>query len=137
MAKTSFASIDEYIASFPEETQQLLQQVRETVRAAAPEAKEKISYQIPTFALNGNLVSFAAFKKHIGMYPIPAGTEAFQQEAAVYRAAKSSLHFPIDQPLPVELIRQLVQFRVAESQKDATKSPARAKRQTGQTQQND
>jgi uncharacterized protein YdhG (YjbR/CyaY superfamily) len=137
MDKTSFASIDEYIATFPEETQKLLQQVRETVRAAAPEAKEKISYQIPTFALNGNLVSFAAFKKHIGMYPIPAGTEEFQQQVAGYKAAKSSLHFPLDQPLPLELIRQLVQFRVAETQKNTTQPPARKKRQTGKTQSND
>lgn len=137
MAQTNFASIDEYIATFPEETQRLLQQMRETIHAAAPEAKEKISYQIPTFALNGNLISFAAFKKHIGVYPIPAGTEEFQQKVETYRAAKSSLHFPLNQPLPLELIRQLVQFRVAETQKDAIKSPARTKRQTGKTQSND
>lgn len=137
MDKPNFASIDEYIATFPEETQKMLQQVRETIHAAVPEAKEKISYQIPTFALNGNLVSFAAFKKHIGMYPIPAGTEEFQQKAAQYRAAKSSLHFPLNQPLPLELIRQFVQFRVAETQKNATKAPARKKRQTGNEQSND
>jgi uncharacterized protein YdhG (YjbR/CyaY superfamily) len=113
--------VDEYIADFPPEVQDILAQIRSTVRAAAPEAKEVIKYQIPTYTLKGNLVSFAAYKNHIGLYPVPAGTKKFQKELAIYRAAKSTARFPLDQPIPFDLIRQLVKFRVKESSKGATR----------------
>ncbi len=117
------SSIDEYIAAFPEHIQALLQQVRATVHTAAPDAEEAISYGMPTFKLKGNLVHFAAFKKHIGFYPVPSGIEAFKQELAAYKGAKGSVQFPIDKPLPLDLISRIVTFRVAENLKAAgTKS---------------
>ena len=117
--KASFGSIDEYIATFPEETQKILQEIRAAIKAAAPEAVEKISYQMPTFFLNGNLIHFAAFKNHIGVYPTPSGTEAFKTELSVYESGKGSIRFPIDQPMPLKLISEIVRFRVAENQKKA------------------
>lgn len=123
--KPGFRSIDEYIATFPAEIQQILQEIRATIQAAAPEAKEKISYQMPTFTLNGNLVHFAAFKKHIGFYPTPSGTDAFQKELAVYKTAKGSDQFPLDHPMPLELIRKIVEFRVTETA--AKTKPSRQK----------
>jgi uncharacterized protein YdhG (YjbR/CyaY superfamily) len=113
--KGGFVTIDEYIATFPEEVQKILEVLRETIRAAAPDAEEKISYQMPTFTLKGNLVHFAAWKKHIGFYPTPSGTEAFSKELSIYEGAKGTVKFPIDKPLPLDLIRQMVQFRVAEN----------------------
>jgi uncharacterized protein YdhG (YjbR/CyaY superfamily) len=107
--------IDKYIAGFPEEIQQRLNQVREVIRQAAPEATEKISYMMPTFYLNGNLVHFAAFNNHIGLYPTPSGIEAFQQELCVYKNAKGSVQFPHNQPLPLDLIDEIVRFRVIEN----------------------
>lgn len=116
-------NIDEYIATFPEDVQVMLAELRATIQAAAPAAEEKISYQMPTFALNGNLVHFAAFKNHIGLYPAPTGMEAFQEELSVYKTGKGSVQFPIDQPLPLDLIRKIVQYRVAENaQRAAAKS---------------
>jgi uncharacterized protein YdhG (YjbR/CyaY superfamily) len=121
--KSGFNSIDEYIATFPKEVQKILEELRATIKASAPEAEEKISYQMPTFALNGNLVHFAAYKKHIGFYPAPRGIEAFKGELSAYKGAKGSVQFPIDQPLPLELISKVVKFRVAENLKKAeTKS---------------
>ncbi len=119
--KAGVGSIDEYIAAFPEETQKILQEIRATIKAAAPEAVEKISYQMPTFFLNGNLIHFAAFKNHIGLYPTPSGTEAFKAELSVYESGKGSIRFPIDQPMPLKLISEIVRFRVAENQKKAEK----------------
>jgi len=113
--KSGFTSIDEYIAAFPEETQKILEALRAVIKAAVPEAKEKISYQMPTFDLNGNLVHFAAFKNHIGFYPTPSGIEAFKQELSGYTGAKGSVQFPINQPLPLDLIRRIVEYRVAEN----------------------
>jgi uncharacterized protein YdhG (YjbR/CyaY superfamily) len=113
--KSAFNAIDEYIAAFPPEVQATLQELRATIRAAAPEASEKISYQMPTFFLQGNLVHFAAYKHHIGFYPTPSGIEAFAQELAAYPLSKGAVRFPIDQPLPLELIRRIVAFRVAEN----------------------
>jgi uncharacterized protein YdhG (YjbR/CyaY superfamily) len=113
--KKSFTSIDEYIASFPKETQKILKEIRATIKAAAPQAEEKISYQMPTFFLNGNLIHFAAFKNHIGLYPTPSGTEAFKEEIAKYKAAKGSIQLPIDEPMPLKLISRIVKFRVAEN----------------------
>jgi uncharacterized protein YdhG (YjbR/CyaY superfamily) len=116
MEKTSgFQTIDEYIATFPADVQKTLQELRAVIKAAAPEATEKISYQMPTFFLNGNLVHFAAFTKHIGFYPAPRGIEAFQEELSSYKGAKGSVQFPIDQPLPLDLISRIVQFRRLEN----------------------
>jgi uncharacterized protein YdhG (YjbR/CyaY superfamily) len=109
------ATIDEYIAQFPEEIQQKLQEIRAVIHAAAPEATEKISYQMPTFYLRGNLVHFAAFKQHIGFYPVPSGIAAFEEELAPYKRSKGAVQFPLDQPIPFELIGRIVQFRVAEN----------------------
>jgi len=108
-------NIDEYISSYPEEIQILLEQVRTTIKQAAPEAEEAIKYAMPTFVLNGNLVHFAAFKNHIGFYPVPSGIEAFKKELSVYKGAKGSVQFPLDQPMPLELIAEIVKFRVNEN----------------------
>jgi uncharacterized protein YdhG (YjbR/CyaY superfamily) len=117
--KTGFNSIDEYIATFPEEIQTILQEIRATIKAAAPDAGEKISYQMPTFYLKGNLVHFAAFKNHIGFYPTPSGVETFRQEIARYQGAKGSIRFPLDEPMPLDLITRIVKMRVAENLKKA------------------
>ena len=117
--KKGFTSIDEYIATFPAEIQVKLQEMRATIKAAAPEAEEKISYQMPTFFLNGNLVHFAAFKNHIGFYPTPGGIDAFKEELSVYQGAKGSIQFPLSQPLPLELVRKIVTLRVAENSRKA------------------
>lgn len=113
--------IDEYIARCPQAVQEILQKIRAIVHAAAPDAKEKISYQMPTFYLNGNLVHFAAFKNHIGFYPVPSGIEAFKQELSVYPQGKGSVQFPLDQPIPYDLITRIVAFRVEENRKKAAK----------------
>lgn len=115
MAKTNYKTIDEYIATFPKETQKILEEIRATIKAAAPEAEEKISYQMPTFYLKGNLIHFAAFKNHIGIYPTPSGTQAFKDEISVYKGAKGSIRLPIDEPMPLELIGRITKFRVAEN----------------------
>jgi uncharacterized protein YdhG (YjbR/CyaY superfamily) len=116
--KVGFTSIDEYIATFPEETQKILEELRATIKVAAPDAGEKISYQMPTFDLKGNLVHFAAFKNHVGFYPTPSGIQAFKQELSIYEGAKGSVKFPIDKPMPLELISKIVKFRVAENLKN-------------------
>jgi uncharacterized protein YdhG (YjbR/CyaY superfamily) len=112
-------TIDEYIAGFPPDVQVILEKMRLTIRKAAPDAEEKISYQMPTFTLKGNLVHFAAFKNHIGLYPTSSGTQAFRKELSVYEGAKGSIRFPKDKPLPLTLIRKIVKFRVAENIKRA------------------
>lgn len=96
-----FTSVDEYIGAFPPDIQTLLQAVRETIRAAAPDAVERIAYQMPTYSLNGNVVHFAALKQHIGLYPTPSGIEAFAREMAPYVSTKGAVRFPLDQPLPL------------------------------------
>ncbi len=108
-------NIDEYIAKFPIEVQEKLQKIRKIVQDAAPEATEKISYQMPTFYLYGNLVHFAAYKKHIGFYPTPSGITSFDAELAPYKRAKGSVIFPLDKPIPYDLIDKIVRFRVAEN----------------------
>ncbi len=113
--KASPQTIDEYIAGFSEAIQYPLRELRATIRAAAPAASETINYGIPTFQLHGNLVHFAAFKKHIGFYPAPSGIDAFREELSAYKGAKGSVQFPLDKPLPFELITRIVQFRVAEN----------------------
>ncbi len=115
-----FASIDEYIATFPKETQNIMQELRAAIKAAAPEAEEKIAYQMPTFALNGNLVLFAAWKNHIGFYGTSdAIQETLKDELSMYANEKGSLKFPFNKPLPVELIKKIVKLRVAENLKNA------------------
>ena len=107
--------IDEYIASFPKDIQEILEKIRITIRKAAPDAEETIKYQLPTFTLKGNLVHFGAFKKHIGFYPTPTGTEEFKNELSVYEGAKGSVRFPLDKPIPFDLISKIVEFRVKEN----------------------
>lgn len=108
-------SIDTYIDQFPNDVQARLQQLRKTILKLAPGATEAMSYQIPTFKLNGNLVHFAAFKKHIGFYPGAAGIAAFQDELAGYKSAKGSVQFPLDQALPLDLVKKIVKFRVIQN----------------------
>ncbi|MBI5352893.1 MAG: DUF1801 domain-containing protein [Chloroflexi bacterium] len=108
------------MATFPKDIQKILEEVRAVIKAAAPDAVEKISYQMPTFFLNGNLVHFAAFKKHVGFYPTPSGIEAFKKELSIYEGAKGSVQFPLDKPMPLKLISRIVKFRVAENSKKAT-----------------
>ena len=133
-SKVEFASVDEYIAGFAPEIQELLQKVRRTIREAAPEAKEKISYQLPTFDLHGNLVHFAAFKNHIGFYPGASGVAAFQRELSAYKGAKGSVQFPLGQPIPYELITRIVKFRARENlEKAAQKSRKTAEKTSDRT----
>lgn len=126
--KDGFRSIDEYIASFPEDIQALLEAVRATIKAAAPDAEERISYQMPTFAQNGNLVYFAALKKHIGLYPTSRGIAAFQDELSRYEGSKGAVKFPINQPLPLELISKIVQWRVNENLNNAAAKALKKKK---------
>jgi uncharacterized protein YdhG (YjbR/CyaY superfamily) len=114
-SQTAPKDIDAYIAAFPDEVQAILEKIRRIIREAAPEAKETINYQMPTFVLNGNLVHFAAFKNHIGFYPTPSGIEAFKEELSPYKGAKGSVQFPLDQPIPFDLIGKIVAFRVKEN----------------------
>src|SRR5205823_1832484 len=108
-------NIDEYISGFPKETQKILEQLRVTIKKAAPGAKEVISYGIPAFKLNGMLVWFAAYSTHIGFYPRASGIEAFKKELSIYKGAKGSVQFPLDNPLPLGLITKMVKFRVTEN----------------------
>ena len=124
-----FKTIDEYISMFPDDVQTILNQVRQTIREAAPEAGETINYQMPTFTLNGNLVHFAAFKTHIGFYPTPTGIEAFKEELAPYKGAKGSVQFPIDQPVPLSLIRRIVEYRVKENLERKPKKKSSGKKE--------
>jgi uncharacterized protein YdhG (YjbR/CyaY superfamily) len=117
----NFTSIDEYIATFPKDIQKKLEEIRAVIKIAAPGAVEKISYQMPAFTLNGNLVYFAAFKKHIGFYPVPVGIEKFKDELSVYKTSKGSVQFPLDKPIPFDLIRRIVEFRVAGNLEKAAK----------------
>jgi uncharacterized protein YdhG (YjbR/CyaY superfamily) len=115
MTKTDFKTIDEYIATFPPDVQKILETVRQTIRKAAPEAKEKISYQIPTFALHGNLVHFGAWKNHIGFYPASSGIKTFRKELSGYKGSKGAVQFPLNEPMPLSLISKIVKFRVKEN----------------------
>ncbi len=118
--KSGFTTIDEYIAAFPEPVQEKLQELRATIKAAAPDATEKISYQMPTFALAGNVVYFAAWKTHIGFYPATGEVrDAFADELARYDSSKGAIKFSLDEPLPLDLIRKMVEFRVAQNLKKA------------------
>ena len=113
--KTTINTIDDYILQFSQEIQDILIMLRKVIKESAPDAEEKISYQMPTFVLHGNLVHFAAYKNHIGFYPAPSGIVAFKNELSKYKGAKGSVQFPIEQPLPYDLISKIVKFRVAEN----------------------
>ncbi|MEH7351415.1 iron chaperone [Gottfriedia acidiceleris] len=117
--KKTFETIDEYISQFQPDVQEKLQALRKTVKEVVPNAVERISYQMPTFALNKNLVHFAAFKNHIGFYPGASGIAAFKQELSVYKCAKGSVQFPINDPLPFDLIKKIVKYREVEDIKKA------------------
>ena len=125
--KRDFSSIDQYIATFSDDIQRILVEMRTAIKSAAPLADEKISYQMPTFYLKGNLVHFAALKNHIGFYPTPSGIEAFKDETSMYKSTKGALQFPIDQPLPFELITKIVKFRVDENLKKAEEKTGKKK----------
>jgi uncharacterized protein YdhG (YjbR/CyaY superfamily) len=113
--RKQFGTIDQYIKTFPKDVQSILEKMRQTIRKAAPDAAEAISYQMPTFKLNGkNLVYFAAYKNHIGFYPIPSGIEAFKKELSPYKQGKGSVQFPIDKPIPYDLVKKIVIFRTKE-----------------------
>jgi uncharacterized protein YdhG (YjbR/CyaY superfamily) len=107
--------LDDYIGRVPQDVQEILQKIRGIVRKAAPDAEEAIKYQIPTFVLHGNLVHFAAFRKHIGFYPTPSAIKAFSGELADYEWAKGSVQFPLNRPIPFTLIKKMVEFRVKEA----------------------
>ena len=109
-------SVDAYIAGFPEEVQGILHRLRETIKAIAPQAEETIRYQIPTFVLHENLVHFAAYTKHIGLYPTPSAIAAFREQLREYKFAKGSVQFPLHKPIPWALIEQIIEFRVQEVQ---------------------
>jgi uncharacterized protein YdhG (YjbR/CyaY superfamily) len=113
--QTAPKSMDDYIAEFPKDVQEILENIRRTIKKAAPDAEETINYQMPTFTLKGNLVHFAAYKKHVGFYPTPTGIEKFNKELSVYEGAKGSVRFPLDKPIPFDLISKIVKFRVKEN----------------------
>lgn len=112
--RKQFKTIDEYIATFPEDIQEILEKMRKVIQDAAPEAEETISYGMPTFKFNGNLVHFAAYKNHIGFYPAPSGIEAFKKEISQYKNSKGAVQFPLDKPIPFDL-EKIVVFRVQEN----------------------
>jgi uncharacterized protein YdhG (YjbR/CyaY superfamily) len=113
--KKDFKTIDEYIAIFPKNVQKILQELRQAVRDSAPKAEEAISYQMPTFKLNGNLVYFAAFKNHIGFYPTSSAIKAFKEEVSDYEVSKGTVRFPLNKPIPFDLIKKMVRYRVKEN----------------------
>jgi len=121
MNRETAKNIDDYIQRYPEPVQKLLQQMRLTIQKAAPEATEKISYAIPTFFLNGNLVHFAAFRNHIGFYPTGSGIAAFQKELSKYKSSKGAVQFPLGSPLPLGLVSRMVKFRVRQSREKQKK----------------
>lgn len=125
--KTGFEKVNDYFTAYPEEVQELLWQARKVIREEAPGAEETISYGIPTFKLNGNLVHYAAFKKHIGFYPAPVGMEQFKKQLSAYVQGKGSVQFPVDKPMPLELIREIVRFRVAQNQAKTNYKPKKQK----------
>lgn len=122
---TKFKTVEEYISSFPPKTVELLEELRKTIKQAAPGAKEVVSYNVPAFQFHGMLVYYAAFKGHIGFYPTPSGIAAFKKELAAYKGAKATIQFPLDRPLPLELVSRMVKFRVEEN---AAKAEAKKKK---------
>ena len=122
MDKKQYKNIDEYIAGFPEDIQAILQNLRRAIHEAAPESQETISYSMPAFKQNGILVYFAAFKDHIGFFPTSSGVSAFSKELAPYDTSKGTVRFPLDKPLPVNLIKKIVKFRAQENRNKKKKS---------------
>ena len=115
-SQTAPKDIDEYIAGFPGDLQEILQKIRTTIKKAAPRAEETISYKMPAFNLNGHyLIYFAAYRKHIGMYPVPSGDAEFNREISAYQTGKGTLQFPLDQPIPYKLITKIVKLRAKEN----------------------
>ncbi len=114
-SKSQLITVDEYIAGFPQDVQEILNELRAVIKTAAPQAEEKISYQMPAYSLNGNLVYFAAYKNHIGFYPTPSGIEHFKKELAGYQISKGTVRFPLNKPIPFDLVRRMVSFRVEEN----------------------
>ena len=121
-ARANPKSIDEYIARYPSEVQAILQRIRQIIRAVAPDAKETISYRIPTFTLNGVLLYFAAFRNHIGLYPPVKGDARLEKAIAPYAGEKGNLRFPLDKPIPYDLIARIAKFRVKQNLAKATAS---------------
>jgi len=117
--------VDEYIASFPKDVQDKLESIRKAIKKEAPDAKEVIGYGMPTFKLEGNLVHFAAYKRHIGFYPAPSAIVAFKKELSRYKQSKGAVQFPIDEPPPIELVKRMVRFRVEENLAKAKKKSKR------------
>lgn len=115
MDAKALITIDEYIAQFDGDIKKKLVELRRVIKEEAPQAEEKISYQMPTFAQNGNLVHFAAFKNHIGFYPAPSGIENFQKELARYKTSKGAIQFPMEEDIPMDLVREIVKFRLKEN----------------------
>jgi uncharacterized protein YdhG (YjbR/CyaY superfamily) len=114
--KTGFTSMDEYIATFPDDMQKILKELRSTIRSAAPDAEERISYGMPTFRLNGKyLIYFAGWKNHVSIYPVPSGSDEFNTNIAPYIAGKGTLKFPLDKPVPYKLITQMVKLQIADN----------------------
>lgn len=125
--KIEFKDIDSYIATFPEDVQALLEQVRTAIKTSAPKAEEVISYNMPAFKLHGMLVYFAGYKQHIGFYPTASGIAAFKDELSKYKNAKGSVQFPLDKPMPITLIKKMVKFRVKENTEKAALKKSRTK----------
>jgi uncharacterized protein YdhG (YjbR/CyaY superfamily) len=115
MSRRQFKTMDEYIGAFPKNVQDILQKLRGVIRESAPQAEEAISYGIPTFKLNGNLVHFAAYKNHIGFYPTSSAIMAFKKKLSPYKQSKGTVQFPIDKPIPLDLVKKIVRFRVKEN----------------------
>jgi uncharacterized protein YdhG (YjbR/CyaY superfamily) len=123
-----FTSINEYISTLPENAQKAVEEIIMTIKTMVPNAEERISYNMPAFKVNGEyFIHFSAWKNHIGMYPIPAGNEAFQKQIEPYRSAKSSLNFPLNKPMPIKLIEKFIKFRIAENLKDARTKAVKGK----------
>jgi uncharacterized protein YdhG (YjbR/CyaY superfamily) len=118
--------MDEYISQFPKNIRYILEDLRRLIKESAPEAEETINYGIPTFKLNGNLVHFAAFKNHIGFYPTPSAVVAFKKELVPFKQAKGSVQFPLDKPIPFDLVKKIVKFRVKENEQKKNPSYERA-----------
>jgi uncharacterized protein YdhG (YjbR/CyaY superfamily) len=127
MVQNAAKNVDEYIGSFPEDIQKLLEKIRATIQSAAPEAEETIKYAMPAYVLNGNLVYFAAFKKHIGFFAAPTGTEAFKEDLMPYKIGKGGVQFQLNEPIPYDLIRKMVLFRVDENLRKAKAKKANKK----------
>jgi len=128
-----YTDIDTYIANYPNNVQVLLRRIRATIKKAAPKAQEAISYGIPTYKLNGNLVHFGAFKDHVSFFPTSSGTAAFKKEISKYKVSKGTIQFPLDKPLPLDLIKKIVAFRVKESNLKAWKTCSRGHKYRGNT----